>query len=339
MNILGVIIWFLMPAVAGYVAVKILRWKEMSQIETYLTGFFLLFFLQGLILVPLIFLNQSFRMARAAVGTVFGILAVLALIFSLADLKKKGKVQKEKTRSAWLKKEKVYFLLAVLVLILVALRMAGTNTVLRDDIMLETVKVTLDTETMFQYHPLTGTMMEAGMISSKKLISLPVFYSCFLSLTGISPMVFLHDVMGMMVYVVSVCATTLLYKRVGNVSRKKLYLFFVLYGLLVLSGDYHKATLAYRILYQGYLGETICYAVILPYLLYIAVSWHQDAGSEEKMTGRKRIQYILQLLLPLATSFFIAGLGTGFVLLVLCLLIAAVCCLIQSIMEVRACKE
>ena len=67
MEILGVILWFMMPAVAGYTVCNILRWKETNQIETYLIGFFFLFFLQGVILAPCVILNLGFALACNAV--------------------------------------------------------------------------------------------------------------------------------------------------------------------------------------------------------------------------------------------------------------------------------
>lgn len=339
MNILGVLIWFLLPVLLGYSTCKILRWKEMNQIETYLIGFFLLFLLQGIILVPLVILKQSFQTAKFLFLIIGGVITLFFFISILFELKKRKVGGEEKRNTVLLRKEKVYLCLAIIVFGLMMFRMYGLSNMLREDIMLETVKVTVDTETMFQYHPLTGRQMEGGMILSKKIISLPLFYSCFVSLTDINPQFFLNEVVGIFVYVASLLSCTLIYKRIANINRKKLYLFFVLYGLLVLSGDYHQATLAYQILYQGYLGETICYAVILPYQLYIIISWYQEEGSEEKLTFKDRSQFVLKLLLPLSTSFFIAGLGTGCVLLILCLFISAACCLIQSIMEVRACRE
>jgi len=60
MYIIGIVLLFILPFAAGTVCKGILRWKETSQIETYLIGFFFLFFLQGVVLVPLVLLNSAF---------------------------------------------------------------------------------------------------------------------------------------------------------------------------------------------------------------------------------------------------------------------------------------
>ena len=63
MEILGVILWFIMPALAGYAGCNILRWKETNQIETYLIGFFFLFFSQSFIFIPAVFAKMDFQLA------------------------------------------------------------------------------------------------------------------------------------------------------------------------------------------------------------------------------------------------------------------------------------
>lgn len=339
MNILGVILWLLMPVFIGLIAKNILRWKEMSQIETYLTGFFLLFLLQGIIFVPMVFLKQPFLTAEIAVIIVFGILMLVSLILTLIQFRKSKSLGESRIKTPLSKREKIYFCITLLTFVWVILRMTGSVDILREDITLETVKTTVATNTMFQYHPLTGNMMEAGLIQSKKIITLPLLYSAVVDFFRMDAMTFLYVVVGAGTYIASVFSASLVYKKMTAVNRKKLYIFMFIYNLLVLSGDYHHVTLCSHLLYQGYLGETICFAVILPYLLYVVLDWYQSEGGEEHPTNAKRIQFVMRLLIPLCISVFLTGLGTGFVLLVICLLIAAACCLIRSLKEVKACKE
>ena len=122
-------------------------------------------------------------------------------------------------------------------------------------------------------------------------------------------------------------------------SRGKMYVYWTVYGMLILAGDYHPDTLAYRLLYQGYEGITICFGVLMPYLLYLILSWYRDESDEESPTIKDRIGYVLKIALVFACSMVITGLGTGFLFLFLTGSVAAVCCLLKSIKEVRACKE
>ena len=59
MYIFGAILFMVLPYMAGYSCKSIFRWKETNQIETYLIGFFFLFFLQGVVLVPSVWLGKS----------------------------------------------------------------------------------------------------------------------------------------------------------------------------------------------------------------------------------------------------------------------------------------
>ena len=180
MDIIGAVLFMLLPYLAGYSCKCILRWKETNQIETYLIGFFFLFFLQGVILIPCVWLGVSLMAASLILLAAATIISLLALAFKIADVVKKGKKEPEekKSKAVWRKSEKVLFFMTVLILLLVVLRMILGVDILREDITLETVLTTLQSDTLFQMHPLTGRRMETGMIASKKIVTLPLFYAC-----------------------------------------------------------------------------------------------------------------------------------------------------------------
>jgi len=149
----------------------------------------------------------------------------------------------------------------------------------------------------------------------------------------------LYLVVNILVLGCSYYAGALLLNKVTVLSRSKMYAYWLIYGLLILAGDYHKSTLAYRLLYQGYEGITICFGVMIPYLLYVILSWYRSESTEDKISFYTRVSYLLKIALVFACSMVITGLGTGFLFLFMTGVIAAVCCLIKSIKEVRACKE
>ena len=341
MYIIGIILLFILPFMAGCACKGILRWKGTSQIETYLIGFFFLFFLQGVVLVPCVFLDLDFVMARIALMAVLGVVFVLGLVIVLlASVKaKKAEEAAEKRKSPWRKKDKLLFAGMLAVFVLLIVRMIPGLHILRDDIVLETVNTTVSTGTMFTYHPLTGMIMDSGMITSKKIITLPLFYAVFVDFFGIEAKYFLYLVVDVMVLGCSYYACALLLNKVTVLTRSKMYAYWLVYGLLILAGDYHKSTLAYRLLYQGYEGITICFGVMIPYLLYVILCWYRSEGEEDKLSLYARITYVLKIALVFACSMVITGLGTGFLFLFMTGMVAAVCCLIKSIKEVRACKE
>ena len=341
MYIIGILLLFILPFAAGCACKGILRWKETSQIETYLIGFFFLFFLQGVVLVPCVFLNQDFTTACNVLMAVLGVVLILGLLMEVVAVvkaKKDGDVA-EKRKTAWRKKDKFLYIGMMLVFVLLIVRMIPGIHILREDIVLETVNTTVETGTMFMYHPLTGMMMDGGMITSKKIVTLPLFYAAFVQFFGIEAYYFLYLVVNVLVLGCSYYACALLFDKVATVNRSKMYAYWLVYGLLLLSGDYHKNTLGYRLWYQGYEGITICFGVMVPYLLYIILSWYRSEGTEERITFFVRLTYVLKIALVFACSMVITGLGTGFLFLFMTGAVAAVCCLIKSIKEVRACRE
>ena len=341
MYIIGIILLFILPYAAGCACKGILRWKETNQIETYLIGFFFLFFLQGVVLVPCVLLNLAFSMACNALMAVMGVVFVLGLIMFAFAYKgtPKANGNGDKRKAPWRKRDRFLFAGMMLVFVLLILRMVLGLDILRDDIVLETVDTTVNTGAMFTYHPLTGLIMDGGMIASKKIVTLPLFYAVFVQFFGIEAKYFLYLAVNTLVIECSYYACALLLNKVTVLTRSKLYVYWLVYGLLLLAGDYHKSTLTYRLLYQGYEGTAICFGVLMPYLLYVILLWYRSEGAEEKVTLYARITYVLKIALVFACSMVITGLATGFLFLFMTGVIAAVCCLIKSIKEVRACKE
>ena len=341
MYIIGIILLFILPFAAGTVCKGILRWKETNQIETYLIGFFFVLILQGVILVPCVFLGLSFELACTLIfGMTVALLVVGTIVFLMTRIKEKKQEETEdKKKLFWRKGDKLLYLTMMATFVLVVVKIILGQNTLRDDIVLETVNTTLINNSMFTHHPLTGMMMDGGMIASKKIVTLPLFYATVVKLTGIEADVFLYLIVNVWVVGCSYYAYLLLLSKFTDVTRSKIYSYLAVLGLLLLAGDYHKGALPYRLLYQGYEGVTICFGVLMPYLLYVIFSWYKRESEEEKTTIGMKIMYLLKIGLIFASSMFITSLGTGFLFLFITAGIVAICCLLKSVKEVRACKE
>ena len=103
--------------------------------------------------------------------------------------------------------------------------------ILREDITLETILASMQSDSLFKVHPLTRKMMEAGMIASKKIVTLPLFYACMVQLTGLEANVFLYMVVGVMVLMCSYYAAALLFSKITVPARGKLYMFWIVYDM------------------------------------------------------------------------------------------------------------
>ena len=341
MDVLGAVFFILLPYMAGYICKNILRWKETNQIETYLIGFFFLFFLQGIVLIPCVWMGKSLKAVCNIFYGCFACIVVLCVAFLIPNiircLRREKKHEFVKTPRKMT--ERIYFLAMLLVFLLIVLRMVLALDALREDVVLETVLTTVKADSLYVMHPLTGRAMEAGMIASKKIVTPPLFYACMVKMSGLDADVLLYVIMGTISLIASYYALSLLFSRVSNVTRSKQYVFWLIYGLLILSGDYCTGVLPYQMLYRGYDGSTICFSVILPYLLYIVISWYKSECEEEKTLLSERVMYSLKIMLCFASSVVITGLGTGFLFLFMAMAVAGICCLLKSIQEVRACRE
>ena len=311
MYILGIILLFILPFAVGTVCKSILRWKETNQIETYLIGFFFLFFLQAVVFIPFVWLGKSLS---AAVEVLYILALLLVFLFVLCmgihAMSRRKKGTEQVTKQPWKKTDRVCFLMMLLVFLLILLRMVLGMNLLREDIVLETVLTTMQTDSLYVTHPLTGQVMEAGMISSKKILTSPLFYAGVVQMTGVDAETFLYFVMGVMTLLCSYYASALLFSQVSSNTRSKRYIFWIIMGMLILSGDYHSSVISYKLLYQGYEGNTICFAVILPYLLYLIVGWYKKESEEEKNTFGIRFMYLTKIVISFAVSILITRKST-----------------------------
>lgn len=320
MGIIGVIFIFLLPLVAGSALNTILRQKETSQIETYLIGFFLLFFLQGVVFFPSVLQNATFTAAYDRCKLLFGGVALVGVICLVWNLINRVKNKTEKETDFWHKrgKEDKIYLVAMLVVYLLVLAQVGLSlSYTRSDVVLETVNVTLSTDTMFQYHPINKQFMNLGMITSKKLVTVPLFYAFLAKITGMDTRILIHGVMSVLTLASSYAAMIGLASVFFGKNKKNLYLFSLLYGIMLLSGGYYAMSGGYRLLFNGYSGDTMCMFVMIPYLLYLILKW-----KEQKNT----VAVLIKTGICFCAAAFITGMGNGLMFVGISVVLALICC-------------
>lgn len=145
-----------------------------------------------------------------------------------------------------------------------------------NDVMLETIRTTVATDTVYEYNPLTGRALELGMYPISKLYTLPLFYSVWMSLLPADYGFILYyavPIFGLVLHFLVVSKWGSLFWK-GE--REKTGIFLIVYGLVLLFGDYHASTLAYRLLHQGWSGLTLFLSVCIPYLGYLCAGMRQN---------------------------------------------------------------
>ena len=264
---LGIVLLWIVAYLSGMLVCKIGGEKETSQMWKHLIGFFFLIFCQGCVFFGAQMLDWSFRKA----GMVLTIVLFGVSVFSLLLCRKELAVFLGKLKSFSIKKipyPRHQALLVWLFLGIVLVVAFGTVTN-REDAVAETVVTTLMTDTMNQYHPFTKRPLEFGVILSRKIITLPFWYSILSVWTGLGGV----DTVWILGTLITTFCSLLAFGELAGLlffrDFRKTWLLVVLLEFLYLSGDYYVGAAGYRQLYYGYSGEVIVATVIIPCVLCI----------------------------------------------------------------------
>ncbi len=332
MNILGIaVIWFL-PYMAGYIIRTVVNRRETGQIETYLIGFFSVFLLQGItfttgdLLMGWSFITMCdvFRFVTIAIAVLF--VAALAVNTILSYLRGREKAYRHKLK----KDEWILLGLMILVAVLIAVRIVLLMDYTRDDYMLPTVRTTLSTHTINRYNPITKAPYNLGLIASRKIITLPVYYAYLCFTFGIDSITLLYIILTAQTIMCCYFACILFITPILR-FRSRIYIFGIFLGGLILSGDYFADTIGSKIMWKGYAGDSIVAAVMIPYVLCVIMSDYRQINVQattEKHSADAitvRIKTILKLGMVCAGSVFITTMVTGLLLLIITVTVASCC--------------
>lgn len=323
MNILGIFLIIIMPFALGTVINFITRQKETNQIETYLIGFFSFFLMQGVVFSLYNFVHVPYETCcKIFTYANYGILACFLII---AIFGFKTYIIKNIKSLAIRKEERLIFAIMIFAMAVVICRIVFLYSYERDDMMLETVRINLLSNTVNTYNPLTGRPYELGLINSKKLITMPLYYTYWCVTYGIEARVLLYLVCTLQtffcVFMAIKCTMTAIVK-----TKRKQYLCSFFVAVLLASGDYFKGAVGYKVLWNGYDGMTIVVAVMMAYIIYLVMDIYRlERGDYGVKTLGGRLIRVFRIMICFACTLFMSGIATGFLLLALCLFSMIIC--------------
>lgn len=321
MNIPGLIAVWALPYMAGYILKTVTLRREIGQIETYLTGFFFLFLIQGVVFVTAdsVLGLEFVDLCDCYVGMLITVTVVFAAAVIINIILNRKKGREEKYRQKLTKREWILISLMIIIGVLVCIRVIGTIGYVREDFMLPTVKTTLGTGTVNAYNPITSRAYVYGIINSRKIITLPIYYACTCTVFKMDPILLLYVICTIQTVVCTYFSCILFIIPVIRI-RERVYMFGIFLGALLLSGDYFNYAIGGRLLWNGYAGDTIVAAVMLPYVLYLIMSGYRER--------RLKLPDSLKLFLVLFSSIFVTGVAKGALLICITAGIAFICCII-----------
>ncbi|MGN1159602.1 MAG: DUF6077 domain-containing protein [Lachnospiraceae bacterium] len=142
-----------------------------------------------------------------------------------------------------------------------------------NDMTVEEVCTILTTGTVCRYHPGTGAMLELGMNMEAKLNFMPGLYAVLCDVTGADPYLLICRWIPVWGLLLNYAVIYLLLREVfgkANKMNKAAYA-MILYGILLLFGDYQAYTYAFRLLHQGWNPYVILWASMAPFILVCVI--------------------------------------------------------------------
>ena len=309
---ISIVLLWVVIYLSGMLVCKIGLEKETSQLWMHLIGFFFLFFCQGVVFFAGQLVGWNFQQSRKVLEIILAVMSVFSVIICHKEL---GKLWN--TIKGFSLKKIPYIRYGALIfwlflgLVWVLATQTGGN---RSDAMVETVQTTLLTNTMNQFHPFTRQPLELGVIMSRKLITLPFWYSSLSVWTGLAPVDTVWSLGSTMTVFFSLMAFGELAGLLFFRDFRKSWLLVVLMELMYFSGDYYIGAAGYRQLFYGYSGEVIVATVILPGVLCILYRFWGPILRSDFPKEREEISWwgmMLELGICLGSCFFLTSVAWG----------------------------
>ena len=332
---LGIVLLWFTAYLSGMFICKISGEKETSQLWKHLIGFFFLIFCQGCVFFGGQLLGWSFRKTGMILALVLSVAAVISLLFCRKEIRSlAGNVKKFSFKNINYPRHKALLFWLFLGIVLVVALGTVTN---RDDAMAETVLTTLMTDSMNQFHPFTKKPLELGVILSRKIITLPFWYSILSLWTGLGGV----DAVWILGTLITALCSLLAFGELAGLlffrDFKKTWLLIVLLELLYLSGDYCVKATGYRQLYYGYSGEVIVATVMIPGMLCILYRFFGPYIRADFCVQREKINlwgFLVEIGLCFGCCFFLVPMIWGIFMMLLSMML-----FLLSIIGVRLTKR
>lgn len=277
---LSIVLLWCVVYLSGMLICKIAGERETNHLWRHLIGFFLLLFCQGIVFSYGQFAGWSFEKSRKLLEVSLNLLLLVSLIVCWKEIRK----MLRELRNFWKEdsRHKRYYALSFWLFLGLAMVIMGSTAGNRKDAVVETVQTTLMTDTMNQYHPFTGQPLEEGVILSRKILTLPFWYSTLSVWTGLGATDVVWGLGSLGAALFSLMAFGELAGLLFERDFRKSWLVVVLLELMYLSGDYYEGAAGYRQLFYGYSGEVITAAVVIPAVLCILYRFLGDFSKEKE---------------------------------------------------------
>lgn len=271
--------------------------------ETVASGSVMLFFGSFCIQLLALLFGQSYRIIKWG-NVIYALLLVITGGIAYIAGKKKNKGSKDRNgKKEWKCKDPVKYGIILTVFALNVSVMLRYEPYFGNDMTVEETGTILETGTICRYHPGTGAELEFGMDARAKLNFMPGLYAVLCDITGAEPYLFICRWIPVWGLLLNYMAVFLLLRSICCKKQKdpcrderdcRMILYAViLYGILLLFGDYQAYTYAFRLLHQGWNPDVILWASVVPMILAGAINLVRRTGKyagKEKNRHAERVE-------------------------------------------------
>lgn len=265
----------LVPHLSGCTVRKLLDRSGRGVADTYICGVMTMLIISGLLHFFVMYTNRPFTVYLKLYLIMTAVLTIIGVLITLQDIRKNniGLNIRECMAgfiNSWSQSRemRIFGALTLIAILLCMVRIITNEPDVTGDFTLETIRTTLQTDSIYQYNSFTGQVLEEGMPIRQQILTMPFFQTFLSRLSGIDISLLLYKIFPCYVLLL----TILTYSRFagalfpGQNKHQMIFMFIISFMLLV--GDYARMAPAALILHQGFTGNAMCASVIIPFAVY-----------------------------------------------------------------------
>ncbi len=265
----------IVPFFLGQPVRKVIDHGGKGATDTYICGVMTMFVLSGVLHFFVMFTNRPFSQYVRLYLIAISLLMLIGVVVTVFDVKKCGREYSVKARTfaffrAWFKgREAMLFtVLTLIMLILCMVRILAGEPDITGDFTLETIRTTLQTDSIYRYNSLTGMILTEGMPIRQQILTLPFCLAFLSEFFGVELTLVVHKIFPCFVLLLGF----LVYSRLAGIlferDKTKQIIFMFVICFMILVGDYAHAVPAALMLHQGFTGNALCAGVVVPFVVY-----------------------------------------------------------------------
>lgn len=267
------------PFFLGWPVRKIFDRGGRGVVDTYICGVMTMIAVSGVLHLFVMFTNRPFGDYLKLYPVILAVPMVIGFVLTIFEIRKNNAEFSVKARliaffRSWFgsKELQIFAALTLVAIVLCVLKIITGATDISGDFTLETIRTTMQTDSIYQYNSLTGKVLEEGMPIRQQILTLPFFFAFLSEFFGVEITLLLYKVfpcytlfLGMLTY--SRFAGTLFVKE-----KEKQMIFMFVISFMLLVGDYASTSPAALVLHQGFTGSALCTAMVIPFAIYACMN-------------------------------------------------------------------